>query len=145
MEPLERQSRHEQGRDAVASDLMTRDPQTISADASVEEAFQMLEELDVRHIPVVDNDGNLVGMLSDRDLGPLRDDYDESNVVRRARTRVVERMTSHVVFANTDTDIEEIVDLMLDHRIGAVPVVDGEGHVVGIVSYVDVLRTLVAG
>lgn len=140
---METQSRHERSRSVIAADLMTENPRTILEDASIEDALQVLEELDVRHVPVVDDDGNLVGMLSDRDLGPLKDDYDEDNAVRRARTRVAERMTSDVVSTNMDAEIEEIVELMLDHKIGAVPVVDGEGHVVGIVSYVDVLRTLV--
>ncbi len=126
----------------VAADLMTANPRTILDTASVAEAIEVLEELDVRHLPVVDSEGNLVGMLSDRDLRPLATEQDEEGLVRRMRTPVVDLMTGGVVSVVFDTDVREIIELMLDHRIGAVPVVDGEGQIVGIVSYVDILRTL---
>lgn len=127
----------------LAVDLMTEDPRIIRAGASVADAMEVLEQLDIRHLPVTDDDGNLIGMLSDRDLRPLLGERDEEDPVRRARTLVSDLMTGNVVSVTTDTEIGEIIELMLDNKIGAVPVVDGEGHVVGIVSYVDILRTLI--
>lgn len=126
----------------LAVDLMTENPRTISQGASVADAIEVLEQLDIRHLPVVDDDDNLVGMLSDRDLRPLLGERDEEDPVRRARTLVSDLMTSGVVSVTTDAEVSEIIELVLDNKIGAVPVVDGEGHVVGIVSYVDILRAL---
>lgn len=137
-----RQDREHSRRYGIAADLMTENPRTIRDEASIGDALDALEELDVRHLPVVDDDGNLVGMLSDRDLRPLRREHEQEDAVRRARTPVADLMTSGVVSVTTDTETDEIIELMLDHKIGAVPVVDGEGQVVGIVSYVDVLRAI---
>lgn len=135
----------QEGSSAAAADLMTENPRTVREEDSVADALEILEQLDVRHLPVVDEEGNLVGMLSDRDLRPIRSERDEEDEVRRARTPVTDLMTSAVVSVTPDAEMEEIVELMLDHRIGAVPVVNGEGQVVGIVSYVDILRALVSG
>lgn len=127
----------------VAADLMTENPRTIRGDESVAEAIEALELLDVRHLPVVDEHNNLVGMISDRDLRPLQMSWDDEAPIRRARTPVVSLMSGSVVSVEPHTRVHEIVDLMLDHGIGAVPVVDGEGNVVGIVSYVDILRAVI--
>jgi acetoin utilization protein AcuB len=110
---------------------MTVHPATIRDDAPVSEAQQRLHELDVRHLPVIDESGSLVGMLSDRDL--------RSASPGRS---VIEVMTNDVLSVDLEADIAEIIDLMLDHRIGAVPVVDGDGMLAGIVSYVDILRAI---
>jgi len=131
-------------RTLVAADLMTSNPKTIPDGASVADAIDVLEDLDVRHLPVVDSEGNLVGILSDRDLRPLATERDPESRVRLIRTPVADLMTSGVVFVDPDTELSEIIDLMLEHRIGAVPVVDGDGQLVGIVSYVDILREIVA-
>ena len=54
----------------IARDLMTVDPVTVDPKASIGEAWDLMRELEIRHVPVV-QDGALVGMLSDRDLGTL--------------------------------------------------------------------------
>jgi acetoin utilization protein AcuB len=53
-------------------------------------------------------------------------------------------MTADVLSVDVESDVTEIIELMLEHKVGAVPVVDGDGGVVGIVSYMDVLRELAA-
>lgn len=127
---------------STAHDLMTPEPKVVVDTASVGEAIELLEELDVRHLPVVDGEGNLVGILSDRDLRPLSDTNDAESWLRRMRTPVAELMTGGVVYVTPDAELTEIIELMLEHRIGAIPVVDGEGQVAGIVSYVDILRAI---
>jgi CBS domain-containing protein len=129
----------------IARDLMTANPQTVSPKATVAEAWDLMRELDVRHLPVVEG-GALVGMLSDRDLAHL----DVGRVLttagadalrRELDTPIVQVMSSDVVFVETDAELSEIVALFLEHKIGAVPVVRTSSRtVVGIVSYVDVLR-----
>jgi acetoin utilization protein AcuB len=130
-----------------ASELMTEHPQTIRAGATVAEAIEILQAMDIRHLPVLDEDDNLVGMLSDRDIGPLMKTYFEAldtdaMIVPFAQRRVAELMSPNVICVDGDTDVREVVEAMLEQRIGAVPVVDGEGTVTGIISYVDVLRNL---
>ena len=129
----------------IASDIMTRDPVTVSVGATVADAAAILRDLDVRHLPVVDR-GVLVGILSDRDLrgfdvhGVL--DTEDLGALRARRvTPVVHVMSSDVVSVEPDTDLSDIVAVMLETRVGAIPVIEpSTREVVGIVSYIDVLR-----
>lgn len=130
-----------------AADLMTENPRTIRPTDPVSEAIDALQSMEIRHLPVVDDEGNLVGMLSDRDLGPLMRSFTEGADAERmilplSQRRVVDFMSADVVSVDPDADVADVIETMLEQRIGAVPVVDGEGDVVGIISYVDVLRAL---
>jgi len=131
----------------TARDLMTESPTVIDVTATLRSAVERLQALDVRHLPVVDSDGALVGMISDRDLRGLTFPYfiagENVSAVRTALdASVASIMSSDVIAVDEEADAAEIVDLMLDNKIGAVPVVDSDGQLVGIVSYVDVLRAL---
>jgi acetoin utilization protein AcuB len=133
----------------MAHDLMTEDPVTVKMTSTVGEAVRLLETLHVRHLPVVDDDGTLVGMLSDRDLRGLSypavfgDEY-LGAIQTALDARIVSIMSSDVVSVELEADAVEIVDTMLEQNVGAVPVVDRDGTLVGIVSYVDVLRNVAA-
>jgi CBS domain-containing protein len=131
----------------VARELMTPDPVTVSPQATVAEVWDLMREADVRHVPVVQADG-LVGMVSDRDLarvdiarllkaegaGALRDEL---------ATPLARLMRPVVIAVDPESDIGEVIELLIEHRIGAVPVVREETReVLGIISYVDVLRAL---
>ena len=121
------------------AEVMTPRPRTIRPTDTVEKAIDVLENAEFRHLPVVDDEGALVGILSDRDLGSRRKrEFD-------AETRVEDLMSGSVVSLTIDAEIGDAVDAMLEQRIGAVPVVDGNGRLRGIVSYVDVLRALLEG
>jgi CBS-domain-containing membrane protein len=131
----------------TATDLMTPDPFVIPASAKVSEALRALQELDVRHLPVVNSEGTLVGMLSDRDLRslavPVTIDGEWLGTVRLALDASVQSMmNSDVLTVGVEAEVEEIVDLMLGEKIGAVPVLDADGKLAGIVSYVDLLSKL---
>lgn len=124
----------------IAADIMTKKPRTIRVTAAVTSALDVLSALDVRHLPVVDDDGELIGMLSDRDVGPFLKTFTEGGGSPNGH-RVADLMSGDVVSVDTDTDLEEVIETLLEQRIGAVPVVDGDGTLAGIISYVDVLRT----
>jgi len=131
----------------IARDVMTPDPLTVTPQASIAEAWDLMRELAVRHVPVVE-DGVLVGMLSDRDLAQV----DIALVLRaegadalreELKTPIVEVMTSDVISVEPETEMGEVIGLLLEHKIGALPVVEaGTREVLGIISYVDVLRAL---
>jgi acetoin utilization protein AcuB len=131
----------------IARDLMTPNPLTVTPQASIAEAWDVMRELAVRHVPVVE-DGALVGMLSDRDLAQV----DIARVLRvegadalreELETPIVEVMSSDVISVEPETDVGEVISLLLEHKIGALPVVEPRTReVLGIISYVDVLRAL---
>ncbi len=131
----------------IASDLMTENPATIRPTNTIGEAIEALQSLEIRHLPVVDEENNLVGMVSDRDLGPLMRAFSEGEsaeamVLPLSRRRVSDVMSADVVSVNADADLVEVIETMLEQHVGALPVVDGEGNVQGIISYVDVLRAV---
>lgn len=134
-----------------ARDIMTAAPKTVNASDTVEVAVEALRWLDARHLPVVDDDGVLVGVVSDRDLRSImplpdlsEDDYEER--WRAAQSRPVATvMSTDPVSVDPDAGLREIIQPMVEHKIGAVAVVDGDLHPIGIVSYIDVLRATLSG
>jgi CBS domain-containing protein len=131
----------------TAADLMTIDPVTVTPEASIAEVWDLMRERDIRHVPVVQG-GTLMGMLSDRDLARLDIarllDAQGADALRRELAMpIVKVMSSDVIVVEPDTELSEVVELLLEHRIGALPVVEPDTReVVGIVSYIDVLREL---
>jgi acetoin utilization protein AcuB len=131
----------------TARDLMTPDPVTVTPQASLAEAWDLMRELDVRHLPVV-QDLTLVGVLSDRDLGDLDvarllSDEGAQGLERALATPVIDVMTTDVIAVEPETALSEVVGLLLEHKVGAIPVVQPDTRaVVGIVSYIDVLRVV---
>lgn len=131
----------------TARDLMTEAPATVGPTSTVRKAVEILQALDVRHLPVVNEDRELVGMLSDRDLRTLSipcfvGPEHVANLRAALDARVTSFMNSDVLSVEEDADAAEVVDLMLDHKIGAVPVTNAEGMLVGIISYMDILRAM---
>jgi CBS domain-containing protein len=120
----------------TARDFMTSDPACLKPDATVGDAVALLRELDVRHLPVINDDREVVGMLSDRDLRSL---------ALVPTTAVSQVMSTDVITIDADAYAYEVVDLMLEYKIGAVPVVNAEEQLIGIVSYIDMLRWLQPG
>jgi acetoin utilization protein AcuB len=127
----------------VAEEVMTRNPTTIRPSTTVAQALQALHELDVRHLPVTNQDQELVGMISDRDLRGMPFDFTaEGKTQMLPDAPVADLMSSDVISVELETGLGEIIDLMIDQKVGAIPVVDARGVLVGIVSYVDLLREL---
>jgi CBS domain-containing protein len=129
----------------IAGDLMTPDPTTVIPEASVAEAWDLMRDLDIRHLPVVEG-RTLVGMLSDRDLGRM----DMAGILasegadalrEELATPVVRLMSADVIAVDTETDLDDVVSLLIEHKVGALPILSpGTRDVVGILSYVDVLK-----
>lgn len=131
----------------TARDLMTPDPITVPPDASISDAWDLMSEHDIRHVPVV-QDGAIVGMLSSRDL-PLSDILRLLSVEgavalnQKLAKPVSEIMSRDVISVEPQARAIDVVRLLLEHKIGAIPVVGATtGRVLGIVSYIDVLRAL---
>ena len=134
----------------TARELMTPDPTTVRSTDTLSEAVQLFQALEVRHLPVVNDAGELVGMLSDRDLRALAvpslvDDEWVGAIQTALDARVGSVMSCDPISVDLDADAAEVADLMLDYKIGAVPVLDGDRRLAGIVSYVDLLRALSFG
>ncbi|WP_432971404.1 CBS domain-containing protein [Dactylosporangium sp. CA-233914] len=117
-----------------AKDIMSTPAYTVRAGAPVGEAVALLERRSITEVPVVDDDGTLVGMLSERDL--LRQAFSAA-----APRRVRDVMTGLPVTAWPDADVADLAAVMVQRDAHTIPIVTEE-HVVGVVSRGDVLRTL---
>jgi acetoin utilization protein AcuB len=131
----------------TAGALMTTHPVTVTPQATIAEALDLMRDLDIRHIPVVESDA-LVGMLSDRDLpylnvGALLSDQGAAALRRELATPVIKVMRSDVISVEPETDLSDVIGLLIEHKVGAIPVIEADTRaVVGIVSYIDVLRAV---
>lgn len=133
----------------TAAEIMTKNPWTMFASQTVSEAVEAFQSLNVRHLPIVDDRGHLIGILSDRDLGPWMRIFAEGteandDAVPLSEPCIADFMSDQIVAVEADADISEVVDEMLLGRARIVPVVDDADNVIGIISKVDVLREIAA-
>jgi len=132
-------------------DIMTTPAVTVELDMPVLEARQVMERQRIRHLPVTDG-GRLMGIVTDRDIRLNMPSPATSLSVWEinfliAKLTVGSVMRRAVITIDPRRDAAEAARIMLDHKIGALPVVDG-GAVVGIVTETDMLRafaTMVTG
>jgi acetoin utilization protein AcuB len=127
--------------------IMTHDVTCIDLDVTIGEAIELCSQCGIRHLPILDEDKRLAGMVSDRDLrhsiSPRLGTISENNSDRETLNHHVHRiMVREVVSASPETTLAEAAQLMLTGRIGCLPVVDNGGFVIGIVTTTDLLRHL---
>jgi acetoin utilization protein AcuB len=114
--------------------IMTKTVVSASPDVTVREAIQLIDDNDIRHLPIVE-EGRLVGIVSDRDLRAYeRERSDE------LATALREVMSHEPLCMEAGESIKALIDVMLEYKVGALPVVGHGGELVGIVSYIDVLQ-----
>lgn len=123
-------------------DVMTKDPVTVATLETIGQADELMNANKIRQLPVIEGK-ELVGIVTDRDIRSfLSGSLLESPVARERalNTNVREVMTTEPITLAADDDLQEAVELLIEQKIGGIPVVDeGEG-LVGIVTYVDMLR-----
>lgn len=134
------------GRMKVA-DLMSTDLVTLTEDETLAHAQRCMARGRIRHLPVV-RDGRLTGLITHRDL--LAASFSifaevERNEQRRIfdTVRVVEAMHRDVVTVSPDLGVSQAASILLENKYGCLPVVDGQGVLVGIVTEADFLRLTV--
>jgi acetoin utilization protein AcuB len=123
-------------------DVMSNDPLTVSPSDTVGKAEELMYENHYRQLPVVENK-QLIGIVSDRDIRSFlaQPSFVEPEKRARAlRTKVNEIMTAKPLTVSPEDDLREAVELLIEEKIGGIPVVDETEGLVGIVTYVDVLR-----
>ena len=123
-------------------DVMTKNPLVMTPAETIGQADELMTENRIRQLPVVD-EGALLGIITDRDIrsflaqSALVEPDERAKVLR---TNVREIMTAEPLTLAPDDDLHEAVELLIDEKIGGIPVVDQAEGLVGIVTYVDVLR-----
>jgi CBS domain-containing protein len=120
----------------TAGSIMTTDLVTVRPNASIEEAIEILLNQRISGLPVTDEDGRLVGVITEFAL--LAVTYDK----RVKNHTVSQHMTREVITVDTNDPVGRIADLCIVHRVRRVPVMQ-DGKLIGIIARRDVLRALV--
>ena len=110
--------------------VMARHPETIGPAENLARAKEMMDTAGFRRLPVVKN-GEVVGMLTERDL--------RAHVGYLEATAVSGAMSARVIAAAPDMSVKEAARLMLQHKVGGLPVIE-KGRLVGVVTTTDLLK-----
>jgi CBS domain-containing membrane protein len=128
----------------AVTDLMTRKVHTVEPGDDVGAVWRLMRDLAVRHVPVVDGEGDLVGLVTHRDL--LRAALIEREEVPpilqeavRERTLVREMMSRNIETVEPDTDLADAARLLLETKFGCLPVLEGR-KLVGLLTESDFVR-----
>ena len=123
-------------------DVMTKNPLTVMPSETIAQADELMTANKIRQLPVIE-ESELVGIVTDRDIRSfLSASLLESPETREKalNTEVREIMTTEPITLSPDDDLEDAVELLIEEKVGGIPVVDETEGLVGIVTYVDVLR-----
>jgi acetoin utilization protein AcuB len=128
----------------IVTDDMSREPATVRPDDPLRKAVELVMVRRIRHIPVVDAEGRLAGIVTDRDVkrilpSPLEHVTRETYEAALDQTTVGRIMTKEPYTVQAGTSVQEAVRLMLEHKVGGLPVLEGE-HLVGMFTQSDALR-----
>lgn len=127
----------------LVRDWMTRNPVTIGPDTPVQEAYRIFREYEIRHLPVVDTRGRLIGLVSDHDIGSLlfrrlgEDGPKDLGTVEAVMTR-------NVVWISPDDQMSKTALLLHNRKFGCLPVVGADEELLGIITTNDMLEILIA-
>ncbi len=114
-----------------AENGMIIDPITMRVDATVMDALKIMKEFGIGGIPVVDKDNKLVGIVTNRDL----------RFERRVNRPIYDVMTRENLITTTEfTDFEKAADILQEHRIEKLPVVDKHNKLIGLITYKDIIK-----
>lgn len=122
----------------IVRQIMSQPVVHLLGEASVAEALQLLQKGRMRHLPVTSEKGQVIGVISQRDVL-----LTQARRIELKETTVALVMTREVLTARPDAGIREVARTMLEARVGSLPIVEEGGALVGIVTRSDILRAIV--
>ncbi|MBU3935833.1 CBS domain-containing protein [Patescibacteria group bacterium] len=128
-------------------DRMTPSPMTATEDTSFEEALHLMKETNIRRLPIVDKGGRLTGIVVQKDLFSASPSSATSLSVFEvhyllSKLKMKDVMTRRVVTVGDDCPLEEAARIMVDYKIGCLPIVK-EDKLVGLITETDIFKTFV--
>jgi len=149
---------------ATVSQIMDADPQSVGPEDSVETVVQQMHDHELPGLPVVDEDDILIGIVTESDLLMFDEQQDvdppahvqimggviylgsvkhwEERIRKSVASTVEEIMSTELITVSPDADAHDAGHLISEHGHNRLPVIDDEGHLVGVVTRVDVLEAL---
>lgn len=120
----------------TVGDLMTKSVKTLHPEDPIAQAFDLVQRMGFRHIPITDGQGKIAGLLSDRDLLKIRDEQTKSKLISSV-------MTQRVLTCFSETPLRLAASTMLKEGFSSLPVVDHQGFLRGLLTTGDILKALV--
>ncbi len=132
----------------LVKEWMVCEPIVIDENTSIMKATQLMKEHNIRRIPVV-RDGRLVGIISDRDIKDAAPSKATSLDVHEmyyllSEIKIKDIMTPDPLSIKVDDTVEKAAIIMLENTISGLPVVDNEGHVLGLITQSDVFKVMIS-
>ncbi len=128
---------------------MSRKVATVDKETGLLEAWNMMRKHQIRHLPVVDDDNHLLGMVTDRDIRSAlpydlaKGGADPQKVEQYAHLKVSDVMTTNLLTISPIHTLQDAILLIEQKKVGAFPVVDKSNKLVGILSVRDLLRAFI--
>jgi CBS domain-containing protein len=126
---------------------MSKNPATVTPEGGLKDAIWKMEHGHFRHLPVVDEQDKLIGMLTDRDVRQIKPSLaftsKEEAAVQLWSISVQQAAVFDPISVKPDTSLKEAAELMLRWHVGGLPVVDDRDKLVGMLTYTDILREFV--
>jgi CBS domain-containing protein len=131
----------------LAKSVMKPRPVFVAPESMVLGAIALMASRGIRHLPVVSSAGQVVGIITDRDVRTLAGDprravLDGKTAERMRKTPVSEVMSQPVATVTEETPLFMVAEVLARRRLGAVPVLDGNEGLAGIISTIDVIKAL---
>ncbi|AMX82580.1 acetoin utilization protein AcuB [Geobacillus subterraneus] len=127
----------------IVEQVMNTSVVTLRATNTIAEALQLLRHHRIRHLPVTDGEGRLVGLVTDRDLRDASPSifhlHEHLDDLQKPVSAI---MKTDIIVGHPLDFVEEVAALFYEHRIGCLPIVNG-GKLVGIITETDLLHTLI--
>lgn len=129
-------------------DWMTKNVITVTPGVSMMKASRMMKEHDVRRLPVVDDEGRLLGIVSDRDVKEASPSKATTLDMHElyyllSEIKVKDIMTKNPISMHGDDSMEQAALIMVDKHFGAIPIVDETGKVTGIITDSDIFKVFI--
>jgi len=131
----------------LVKEWMSEDPIILDENASIMKAVQIMKEHNIHRIPVV-RQGKLVGIVTDRDIREATPSKATALDVHElyyllSEIKIKDIMTPDPITIHPDETVEFAAVIMLENRISGLPVVNDEGHVVGVITQTDIFKVLI--
>ncbi len=120
----------------LVSNYMSSAPVTVHEEDNYDIAFDIMEKKNMHHLPVVDGENQVVGIVTRRDLQL------GARVFKEAPAEISEVMRTPVLTISADATLSSAVKLMHENRIGCLPVIGTDNHVAGMLTETDLFRAL---
>ena len=131
----------------LVREIMSRPAIVIEWGASVLDASALMEERDVRRLPVVDDENFVIGIVSSGDVREATSVYHTANPYAPDQDEILlavdEVMTTPALTVGPEEPVLNVVRLMMEHKVGGVPVVDENNHPLGMITVSDIFRLLI--